>query len=71
MSRVSQAKALRWNPDDANQWRLSVSREVGQLDFSDFAASASLEGGTVSAGLTDGGRFAVHAELPASSGETP
>lgn len=42
--------ALRWNPDDANQWRLSVSREVGQLDFSDFAASASLEGGTVSAG---------------------
>lgn len=42
--------ALRWTPSDANQWRLSVSREVGQLDFEDFAASASLDTGTVSAG---------------------
>jgi len=42
--------SVRWTPDEANQWRLSLSREVGQLDFSDFAASASLEGGTVSAG---------------------
>jgi len=32
---------------------------------------AAAAGGTVSAGLADGGRFAVHAELPASSGDTP
>ena len=32
---------------------------------------AAAAGGTVSAGLTDGGRFAVHAQLPASSGDTP
>jgi len=42
--------AVRWTPSDANQWRWALSREVGQLDFEDFAAGASLEGGTVSAG---------------------
>ncbi|WP_188444690.1 TonB-dependent receptor plug domain-containing protein [Pseudoxanthomonas indica] len=42
--------AVRWTPSERNQWRLAISREVGQLDFEDFAASASLEGGTVSAG---------------------
>ncbi len=41
---------LRWTPSETNQWRFGLSREVGQLDFEDFAASASLEGGTVSAG---------------------
>lgn len=42
--------ALRWNADEADEWRLSLSREVGQLDFNDFVASASLDGGEVSAG---------------------
>ncbi len=42
--------ALRWMPSDTNQWRFSLSREVGQLDFEDFGASASLDTGTVSAG---------------------
>lgn len=42
--------ALRWTPGDADEWRLAVSREVGQLEFEDFVASASLESGTVSAG---------------------
>lgn len=42
--------AVRWTPSESNQWRFSLSREVGQLDFEDFAASASLDGGTVSAG---------------------
>lgn len=42
--------AVRWTPSDRNQWRFAISREVGQLNFEDFAASASLEGGTVSAG---------------------
>ncbi|WP_024867573.1 TonB-dependent receptor plug domain-containing protein [Pseudoxanthomonas suwonensis] len=42
--------SVRWSPGESDRWRLSLSREVGQLDFSDFAASASLGGGTVSAG---------------------
>src|SRR3546814_6457090 len=42
--------ALRWDAGEADEWRLSLSREVGQLDFNDFVASASLEGGEVSAG---------------------
>jgi hypothetical protein len=42
--------ALRWNAGDADEWRLSLAREVGQLDFNDFVASASLDGGGVSAG---------------------
>lgn len=42
--------AARWDMSARDQIRLSVSREVGQLDFSDFVASASLERGTVSAG---------------------
>jgi hypothetical protein len=42
--------ALRWTPGEADDWRLAISREVGQLDFEDFVASASLEGGTVTAG---------------------
>lgn len=42
--------AIRWDADDHNQLRLSLSREVGQLDFADFVASASLDSGVVSAG---------------------
>ncbi len=42
--------AVHWYPDDANQWHLAVARKVGQLDFDDFVASASLDTGVVSAG---------------------
>lgn len=42
--------ALRWDADEKDQLRLSLSREVGQLDFADFVASASLDSGQVSAG---------------------
>ena len=42
--------ALRWDIDPRDQLRLALSREVGQLDFGDFVASASLDAGTVSAG---------------------
>jgi hypothetical protein len=42
--------ALRWDADGKDQLRLSLSREVGQLDFADFVASASLDNGQVSAG---------------------
>jgi len=43
-----------WSPDDADQIRLRVEREVGQLDFDDFAAgTASLADGAVHAGNPD------------------
>lgn len=42
--------ALRWEQGATSQWRFALSREVGQLDFEDFAASASLDGRVVSAG---------------------
>jgi outer membrane receptor protein involved in Fe transport len=42
--------ALRWDIDPRNRVRTSLAREVGQLDFTDFAASASLDTGLVSAG---------------------
>ena len=42
--------AIRWSRNERTQWRFALSREVGQLDFGDFAASASLDSGTVSAG---------------------
>jgi outer membrane receptor protein involved in Fe transport len=42
--------AAAWDIDDGDQLRLSLSREVGQLDFGDFVASASVETGVVSAG---------------------
>ena len=42
--------ALRWQPDARNQLRASLSREVGQLDFADFVASASLDSDAISAG---------------------
>ena len=42
--------AVRWDIDTADQLHLAFSREVGQLDFEDFVASASLDTGVVSAG---------------------
>lgn len=42
--------ALSWDVDPRDRLRLSVSREVGQLDFADFVASASLDTGVVTAG---------------------
>ncbi|MDB5483496.1 MAG: TonB-dependent receptor [Caulobacteraceae bacterium] len=43
--------ALAWSPDTADQVRLSVEREVGQLNFDDFTAQAAgLNTGTVHAG---------------------
>ncbi|MBL8646857.1 MAG: TonB-dependent receptor [Sphingosinicella sp.] len=44
---------LRWSPGTRGQVRLRAEREVGQLDFSDFASSASLLEGTVDAGNVD------------------
>ncbi|HEY0182729.1 MAG TPA: TonB-dependent receptor, partial [Rhodopila sp.] len=45
--------AVRWDADERNQLRLSLSREVGQLDFADFVASASLDTGVVTAGNSE------------------
>ncbi|WP_312144130.1 TonB-dependent receptor plug domain-containing protein [Brevundimonas sp.] len=44
---------LTWTPDPASQWRLRVERELGQLSFSDFVTSASLDTGVVTAGAAD------------------
>lgn len=42
--------AARWERGEREHWRLSVGREVGQLAFEDFVASASLDDDVVSAG---------------------
>jgi hypothetical protein len=42
-----------WTPMPNNQFRVRFEREVWQLDFSDFAASANLEDENVSGGNTD------------------
>jgi outer membrane receptor protein involved in Fe transport len=39
-----------WSPDPLDQVRVRVEREVGQLDFNSFVASASLNGSGVLAG---------------------
>lgn len=44
---------LRWDAGKRSQIRLRLEREVGQLDFTDFASSASLIDGTVNAGNLD------------------
>jgi outer membrane receptor protein involved in Fe transport len=41
---------LSWSPDDSDQVRLRVEREVGQLAFSQFVATASLNGTGIVAG---------------------
>jgi outer membrane receptor protein involved in Fe transport len=45
--------AATWSPRENSQVRLRLEREVGQLDFQDFTASAELGLGTVSAGNAD------------------
>ena len=42
--------AARWDRDERNQFRFALSREVGQLEFGDFVASASLDSDLVTAG---------------------
>jgi hypothetical protein len=42
-----------WTPMPNNQLRLRFERELGQLDFSDFAASADLEEENVYGGNVD------------------
>ena len=42
-----------WTPRADNQFRLRFEREVGQLNFYDFAASAQLQNDVVSGGNTD------------------
>jgi hypothetical protein len=41
---------LTWSPSSDFQIRLRLEREVGQLDFTNFAAAATLSTGTVNAG---------------------
>ena len=45
--------ALNYAPSTNDQLRLSVQRDVGQLDFGDFVASASLDRGEINAGAVD------------------
>ncbi|MBX7249240.1 MAG: TonB-dependent receptor plug domain-containing protein [Caulobacteraceae bacterium] len=42
-----------WAPNEANQVRLRIEREVGQLNFGDFVSSAQLSTGVVTAGNQD------------------
>ena len=42
-----------WTPDRADQVRLRIEHEVGQLDFSQFVANAALNGVGVTAGNPD------------------
>ena len=44
---------LTWTPSEHDQLRLRVEREVGQLNFGDFAASAELANNNVFAGNAD------------------
>lgn len=49
-SYLKPSAAVTWDLASNDQLRLSLAREVGQLDFADFVASASLSEGAVSAG---------------------
>lgn len=44
---------LTWSPNDRNQFRFRVEREVGQLDFGDFVSEAAFSTGVVTAGNSD------------------
>ncbi len=44
------ARCLGLEPDHNSQLRLRTERQIGQLNFKDFAASSALEAGTVNAG---------------------
>ena len=39
-----------WKPGEADELRLRIEREVGQLDFGDFASSASVDQNVITAG---------------------
>lgn len=45
--------AVTYTPDKANQFRLRVEREVGQLDFTNFVAASALDTGGVHTGNID------------------
>lgn len=51
--RAGHGQALAWRLNAHAQWQLGARRRVGQLDFADFAASASLGDATVVAGNPD------------------
>lgn len=44
---------IAWQVDETQRWRASLARDVGQLDFGDFVADASLADEEVSAGNAD------------------
>lgn len=41
---------LTWQPNEQNQFRLRIEREVGQLDFGEFVSSAGFSTGVLTAG---------------------
>ena len=41
---------LTWSPNEQNQFRFRIEREVGQLDFGDFVSSAAFSTGVVTSG---------------------
>lgn len=41
---------LTWTPNERNQFRLRLERELGQLDFGEFVSSAAFSTGVVTAG---------------------
>lgn len=44
---------ITWSPNEQNQVRLRIEREVGQLDFGDFVSSAAFNTGVVTAGNSE------------------
>jgi len=44
---------ISWSPDEKSQFRLRVEKKLGQLNFTDFAASSNLAGFGISAGTLD------------------
>jgi len=44
---------ISWSPDDKSQFRLRVEKKLGQLNFTDFAATSNLAGFGISAGTLD------------------
>lgn len=44
---------MTWSPDETNQLRLLVERDIAQLDFTEFASAVSLFDGTVDLGNPD------------------
>ncbi|WP_296818204.1 TonB-dependent receptor [Brevundimonas sp.] len=44
---------LTWSPNEQNQFRFRIEREVGQLDFGDFVSSAAFSTGVITSGNSD------------------